>query len=1208
MAPVPPSPAPARCDGGSPLDSACGVARALLGAPSAFAILDGADGIRIAGLSGIDGDRAGLIAGSPGFGAGLGRMAQGVVLRGLPGGAAFCAVAPLHAGDGGWIGALCVIDGADRPDPAPAAWGSLAEAARLVAGALRAEEAERRLAGSETRHLQAQAARRVAEETASFGHWRLDVATQTLAWSAGIAAIFGRNAILEPVPLDTHCSFYHPEDRDEVRRRIGVALNGRGRLPRGGYEHRSRILRPDGEIRHVSVRGIDERDASGRLVAVCGICLDVTELTRSTRALEETDRLLRATLEAIDQGLLMTDGEGRVRVFNRHVAGMMGVPDGLLSDGAPFAAVRAHQFAHGEFAKVHPDLRRWLEHGEPEHRVAVYERERPDGTVLQVRTLPFSGGGLVRTFTDVTAQRRAQNALRASERRYRLIAEHASDIIVFSDLDTTRRYVSHAVTPILGYDPEELVGTRPVAFIHPDDGAAFDAALGALREGGTERAPIPLRYRHRDGHWVWLELAFALVHDPDSGEPDGYVSTLRDVSARVAAEEAARRGEARNWAVAEERLRAMQAQADFSTAASAAILAQLAEGVIVTDAAGRITLVNTAAAGIHGVSRLDVEPDAYSDTYHLFTEEGKPYPPRDLPLAKAVRGETVRDARWRIRRPDGTEVVAIGNAQPLRGGEGGQIGAVLTVRDDTARDAAEGALRTLNATLAQRVAERTCEAEAARELAEAGSRAKSEFLASMSHEIRTPLNGIIGYADLLLDEGGLGTRIRQYGERIRSAGAALLTVVNDVLDVSKIEAGQVEIARRPFAPAALIDNTLSIVRGLAEAKGLALGLSIDPALPDWLAGDEDRLRQVLLNLLNNAIKFTPTGRIDLTVAVAGQRGDAVSLDFRVSDTGIGIPADKQDRLFRRFSQVDGSYRRAHDGAGLGLAICKSLVELMGGAVRVESVEERGSTFSFTVDLPRTLPPEAAKRDRSDLRGRPPRRLLLAEDVPLNQDLARIILEAAGHAVDVVPDGAAALRAVEAGTYDLVLMDVQMPVMDGVSAARLIRGLAGPAGRVPIIALTANVLPQQVSEFREAGMDGHVGKPFVRADLLDAIDRCTRAGGTWDRARPVPEAAALNAIADVIGPERVHGLLQSLAQELDARFGAAAGGVRPRDGVAQDAHAMIAAAAMLGFTDLARLCREVEAVCRSGLDYGPAFADLRAHCAAVVTEIGLMRAA
>ncbi|MCJ2103832.1 PAS domain S-box protein, partial [Methylobacterium sp. E-041] len=251
-------------------------------------------------------------------------------------------------------------------------------------------------------------------------------------------------------------------------------------------------------------------------------------------------------------------------------------------------------------------------------------------------------------------------------------------------------------------------------------------------------------------------------------------------------------------------------QTETAAATQAIILNQLAEGVIVTDAVGRISMVNGAAAAIHGVARLDVEPDAYSDTYRLFTEDGRPYPPLELPLARAVRGETVREARWRIVRPDGVEVLAIGNAQPLRGADGQQIGAVLTLRDETARETAERALFELNATLAQRVQEQTRVAEEARTEAERASEAKSDFLATMSHEIRTPLNGILGYADMLLDETHLRAEDRHRLELIQGSGAALLTVVNDILDFSKIEAGQLTLDPVSFPLVSVIDNTVSI--------------------------------------------------------------------------------------------------------------------------------------------------------------------------------------------------------------------------------------------------------------------------------------------------------------------------------------------------------------------------------------------------------------
>jgi signal transduction histidine kinase/CheY-like chemotaxis protein len=388
------------------------------------------------------------------------------------------------------------------------------------------------------------------------------------------------------------------------------------------------------------------------------------------------------------------------------------------------------------------------------------------------------------------------------------------------------------------------------------------------------------------------------------------------------------------------------------------------------------------------------------------------------------------------------------------------------------------------------------EAATARAEAEHANEAKSEFLAAMSHEVRTPLHGILGYTDLLLeDRGALSHEQGLKLECIQRAGDTLLCVVNDILDLSKVEAGKVTLHDVPFTPAALVDNVASLARVNAGVKGLSLNVRINPDVPACCVGDEMRLRQVLLNFVNNAIKFTAAGEILIDVGVAHGTGDgAQQLTVRVTDTGIGLTEAQRARLFERFTQADGSIQGTHGGTGLGLAISKQLITLMGGSVGVESVLGRGSTFWFTVPLriaqtiPASVPPAS---DVALSHGSTPKRLLLAEDFVINQEIARAVLQKAGHSVDVVADGAAAVEAVRVNAYDLVLMDVQMPGMDGLTATRHIRALPEPAGSVPILAMSANVLALQVRAFREAGMDGHIGKPFKRDELLAAVDKAAR---------------------------------------------------------------------------------------------------------------------
>jgi PAS domain S-box-containing protein len=812
---------------------------------------------------------------------------------------------------------------------------------------------------------------------------------------------------------------------------------------------------------------------------------------------------------------------------------LQAITDGVLRTDASMAVVYCNPAAlalldHDGIGLVGRDIRSLLPAAFPASGSAVdwavrtIEQVRPGGdvTVLEttlstVRTPAQELAGCVVTFRDITHQRaldlQLRNELNTRERALQSLREVVSTfpladdqptapaplaansldtlidrvlalvqarergrreldnqkfaldahaIVSMTDLSGAITYANDKFCEISGYRREELLGVNHRLINGRRHPAAFfenlwqTIAAGQVWHGEIEN-------RNKAGHYYWVDATIVPLAGPD-GKPEQFIAIRTDITRRKQAEAA------------------LEAQLQFVEV----LLEATPTPLYLKDRDGRFLRLNKAFEALFGIERTSWVGRTLEELLQGST----------VALEKAKDQELF--AQGGMQSYESSLVNGLTGEQregfyckaPITDAKGMITGLVGTILDITDRSRLEQALR-----------------DATRS-AEAANRAKGDFLANMSHEIRTPMNGVIGMTDLALATE-LTEVQREYLGIVKSSAQSLLVILNDILDFSKIEAGKLAIESVPFALPQLIHETLKTLEARARLKGLALVAELAPGLPAGVASDPGRLRQILINLCDNAIKFTARGQVTVSASCTTRATGVLELHFSVRDTGVGIPQEKQQRIFEAFSQADSSTTRQFGGTGLGLTICARLVSLMAGRIWVESTPGEGSVFHFTLEaLPAAQIAEGPAQPLLAVGAQPTRPLtvLLVEDNLVNQMVAATILKNWGHTTVLAENGEEAVRMFPQQDWDLVLMDVQMPVMGGMEATRLIREAELPGRRTPIIAMTANAMESDRQACIAAGMDEHMAKPFSAATLQDLIRRFVCAEST---ASSAPDTSA-----------------------------------------------------------------------------------------------------
>ena len=882
-----------------------------------------------------------------------------------------------------------------------------------------------------------------AQRLAQIGSWTYNLETMQPEWSEEIFRIWGLDPEKDTPDYEEHSRYIHPDDFP------GFAAAAQRALQHGTpYELELRVVRPDGQIRVIITICEPVFGEDGTLKGLRGTVQDITERKRIVEKLKASEKTYRQLVESMQETLSVITSEGTFRFANSRAAANLtdgGAPDILIGKNIRdlIPAEQADRLME-QYQKVITD-------GAPLTQEIKVSMPKGDKWFRSSFT-PITYGAeeekcILSLSQDITEQKHATFEKERQAKHLQNVLEATTDGIWEWNLSTETMSFSSKYYTMLGYEPGEFPSSFESWFdlLHPEDRESTQRIANEWLESMDGMYENSFRMRTKQGEYRWIETKAKVVEYDSSGNPEVLVGNHVDITKKRKAEQ-----------------ELLQAHRRLSFHVENSPLA-----VIEWEKGTHIKFWSKQAENIFGWKAEEVTGKSWSDFEFIHPDDQED---AGKQIARLFKGtDAFNTIANRNFKKDKSVVYCQWYNSPLRDDNGKMISILSQVADVTELKKFEQNLLS------------------AKKQSEAANKAKSEFLANMSHEIRTPMNGVLGMLQLL-QTTNIDEEQKEYVLTAIQSSKRLTRLLADILDLSKVEANRMSIQSSPLHLVDVVEQTCELFKPIAQQTQVKLVCHVAPNIPSSLTGDSVRLQQVLTNIIGNAFKFTREGHISVEAyPITTSDLNKYQVLFSITDTGIGIPDDKVEKLFQPFSQVSEGYRRDHQGAGLGLSICRKLIKLMGGNISIESETGEGTTVhfcvTFCVDEPVMKPEVSAPASGRSMS----LRILLAEDEDVNRLSTKKLMEKHGHKVCCVVNGQEVISLLKDDSFDVILMDIQMPVMDGVEATKRIRkGEAGEKHKnIPIIAMTAYAMSGDKEKFLEADMNDYIAKP-VDLEELEAL--------------------------------------------------------------------------------------------------------------------------